>query len=140
MVVEVLEEKLKLKKANLLQILFLIKERETLREKNISQIERELMNFQRELFKYKSIPYCMLDVIDKKERHLETKVADLQKQIRDENIKCWEDIARLKKELMAALEEYLSTARRLKIFFSEDTTQLPENHYAWVQLFNSIKK
>lgn len=110
---QVLTEKVTLKKASLIQLLLLIKEREKIKHKNLSEIERRLVDSHSNHYKA-TITGAM-----QARGSLERVIADLEKQRRTEQISCWRDTLPLRQELLKMLEEYKGSVRRANLFLSE---------------------
>ena len=111
----IFKEKVGLQKASLLQVLSLIKEREKLREQNIAEIQASLINCHSNL--YKVHINCPVLGGERRENALESIIADLDEQIRQEKVSCWKDTSRLKQGLLEIAGEYKSASRRASLFY-----------------------
>ncbi len=110
---QVLTEKVVLKKASLIQLLLLVREREKIKQKNLSEIERRLVDSHSNHYK------AIISGAMQARGSLERVIADLEKQGRTEQISCWRDTLPLRQELLKALEEYKGSVRRANLFLEE---------------------
>lgn len=111
----VFKEKIDFQKASLLQILSLIKERERLKEQNIAEIQARLINCQSNLYRV-HINWPALGG-ERRKNTLESIIANLEEQARQERVSCWKDTSRLRQELLKIAGEYKSTSRRASLFY-----------------------
>ena len=109
----ILNEKVILYKASLVQLVSLIYQRKYLEAKNAAEIDRDIcklrtLEHQLDLFKVYGP--------DKRRITLEGMISNLEREKRSGRVGCWRDIVKLKKDLMEALREYRGTARRAELF------------------------
>ena len=98
-----LKDKLRLQKVSTLQAMYLVKEREHLRDRNIKDIDHRIMYCQDHLSKIHMLYGVMKS---QKIEGLQKMLFDLEKQRRNEFIISWRDTLKLKLDLMGMLGEY----------------------------------
>ena len=91
---EVLQDKLRFQKVSLDQTIELIRERETTKQRNVSSIESEIIQVQKDLFPHKCIRYPIMPD-SRRKGSLEKALSDLEDRRRDEVTDCWKDTLKL---------------------------------------------
>lgn len=113
---EVIQDKVRFQKVSLDQTLELIRERETTKQWNVSSIESEIMQVQKDLFLYRCIRYPIMPD-NKRKGSLERALSDLHDRRRDEITSCWKDTLKLWQQLLEIAAEYRALSRKQKILF-----------------------
>ena len=113
---DVLETKTRFHKASLDQTIELIREREATRQRNVSAIESEIIQVQKDLFLYKCIRYPIISD-NKRKGSLERALSDLQNRRRDEVTSCWKDTLKLWQQLLEIAAQYRELTRKMTILF-----------------------
>jgi hypothetical protein len=113
---EVIQEKVRFQKVCLDQTIELIRERETTQQRNVSSIESEIMQVQKDLFLYKCIRYPIMPD-NKRKGSLEKALSELQDRRRDEITSSWKDTLKLWQQLLEIAAEYKALSRKQRILF-----------------------
>jgi len=113
---DVLETKTRFHKACLDQTIELIRERETTKQRNVSSIEAEIMQVQKDLFLYKCIRYPIMPD-NKRKGSLERALSELHDRRRDEITACWKDTLKLWQQVLEIAAQYREITRKMRILF-----------------------
>jgi hypothetical protein len=116
---EVLQDKLRFQKVSLDQTIELIRERETTKQRNVSSIESEIIQVQKDLFPHKCIRYPIMPD-SRRKGSLEKALSDLEDRRRDEITNCWKDTLKLWQQLLEIAVEYRAIGRKNRILFPTD--------------------
>ena len=123
---EVFQDKVRLQKVCLDQVIALIKERETTKQQNVSAIESEIMQVQKDMFLYKCIQYPIMPD-NKRKGSLERALSELHERRRDEITSCWKDTLRLWQQLLEIAAEYRMLTRKMALLLPPDENGFNRN-------------
>lgn len=103
------KDKVYFKQASAFQVFYLIKERECLRDNNISNIESRLMYCHENLSRLHMVKSPMNG---RNIGGLQKMLLDLEKQGRDERVSSWRDTLKLKLDLLGVLKDHQTLKRQ----------------------------
>lgn len=111
-------EKTKIAKVSAIQILSLIRERKLLKEKFQEKISNDIDDCKTQILNIWQLAYPNIEDYfrsSQSKESLENKVLELEKEKRDTELSCWQDLVQLRKELLIAMLDYKSNVSKKKL-------------------------
>ena len=103
------KDKVRFQKLSTLQALYLIIEREALRDRNISSIDERIMYCNENLSRFRML---RIPMDSSRLEGLQKLLFDLEKQRRSEKVSSWQDTLKLKLDLVGMIKDYQSLRKQ----------------------------
>jgi len=114
-------DKVNATKFSILHLISRVRERQTIKKRNLEKIDYDVDKFKTELAQIEDLRIYneIFDLDNKKTRiGLTQKISGLKKEKRAEETSCWRDLTQLRKELMDLIKEYRTASRKKELISS----------------------
>ena len=115
MLEKVFKDKLTTIRITLFDIVHEINDRSLLDEVQAKKIDEEICRLRTKLFELESYPIGSNQIADRRRGALEDKIHELERSLWNQDIKRWQDVVILKKELRQTFREYQDLKRKFMI-------------------------
>lgn len=112
---QVFKSRLDAVRITLFDILYEIQNRSALDESLTNRVNDDICRLKTQLFELENWQTGSNNAVDNRRGAIEDKIHDLERELRHRDIKRWQDVSMLKKELRDTFREYSDIARKLKI-------------------------